>query len=331
MTNLPKFRRSIVEWFRNDARDLPWRETSDPYKIWVSEIMLQQTTVATVVPYYKRFIKKFPTLKALSKSKEEEVLQLWEGLGYYRRAKNLRAGAQLIVNEFKSEFPQTREDILKVPGIGEYSAGSILGIAFRKPEAALDGNLIRVYSRFYSIEGFVNETSTLKKLWEIARQHVPAEAENIREFTEGMMELGARICTPKKFDCSKCPLKWGCKARKNDLVATLPRKKSAKLREKHFESIFLVKRRNKFGVQKKGADKKYPDFCRLPYKAITSKQAPKKYLAKMKYSVTHRDFTVFVTDSKKIEDKNLRWLTKKDLGAVLLPAIDRKIVNKFAS
>jgi A/G-specific adenine glycosylase len=321
-----------VEWFKKVARDLPWRHTSDPYKIWISEIMLQQTGVSTVIPYYERFLKRFPNLKSLAAAHEDEVLQLWQGLGYYRRAKNLREGAKLILEQFAGKFPDTKESLLAVPGIGEYSAGAILSIAFRKQAPALDGNLIRVYSRFYLIKDFVNESKILKHLWAIASDHAPSEAGATREFCEGMMELGATVCTPTKPKCSTCPLEWGCLAKKEGIAEELPRKVQARTREKKIEQVFIVERKSRIGFFKRGADKKFPDFFRLPFKTLT--KAPKSNktsepLRKFKYSVTHRDFLVYA-ERRDLRSKNLVWVERSKLSQTLLPAIDRKILTSYS-
>lgn len=323
------FQTAVVRWFGRVARDLPWRRTSDPYKIWVSEIMLQQTGVKTVIPYYERFLQRFPTIEALAGSSEPEVLSFWEGLGYYRRAKNLRAGAQMIVHEMKGKFPENREELLKVPGIGAYSAGAILSIAFRKGEPALDGNLIRVYSRYYGISSFVNESATLKELWEIARYHTPSDTKSVRAFCEGMMELGATVCTPKKATCLLCPVRGGCWAYKNGMVEKLPQKKEARQREKLAELVFIEKKSDKVAFLPKGSDKKYPDFWRLPYLSLSENKIPSSYLAKYKYSVTHRDFAVYVVQDKRPGSKKREWLSSHELKSILLPAIDRKILKDF--
>ncbi len=328
-----KFSDLIVEWFRKEARDLPWRKTSDPYRIWISEIMLQQTGVSTVISYFEKFIKRFPTIKDLAAADEHEVLRYWEGLGYYRRAKNLRAGAQMICKEFAGTFPNTRDELLKVPGIGIYSAGAILSIAFRKPQPALDGNLIRVYSRYFGIQDFVDEGSTLKKLWKIAEDQMPRSSEEIRAFTEGMMELGATVCSPKNPRCLFCPVRKNCKSFKEGWQFDLPRKRLSKKREKHEEVVYIFNKKNKLAFLPKGSDPKFPDFLRLPYQKISSRdEIPKAFIHKLKYSVTHRDFVVYLTSGSvrsevDVPKKNWIWLEEKELSNILLPAIDRKALR----
>lgn len=332
------FASRIATWFRKSARELPWRETSDPYKIWVSEVMLQQTTVAAVIDYYKRFLNRFPTLKDLAEADEFEVLKLWQGLGYYRRAKNLRLGAQLILKEFAGKFPKTREDLLKVPGIGAYSAGAILSIAHRVPEAALDGNLIRVYSRLYGITEPVDRPDVIKKLWEIARLHIPFDPEIIREFTEGMMELGATVCLPANARCLFCPVRDLCTAFKNSDQNLIPIKEKKISRLKFREKVFLKFKGEKIAVLRRGSDKKFGDFHRLPFILLTSGDALAGSYKKYKYTVTNRDFEVFVDDGKEKlpqywgkKNSDIQWIEKSRIKDLLFPTIDRKILKSIPS
>jgi len=327
------FAQRVAAWFKLAARDLPWRETSDPYRIWISEVMLQQTTVATVIDYYQRFISQFPTLESLAAATEDEVLKLWQGLGYYRRAKNLRFGAQMIMSEFGGKFPHTREEILKVPGIGAYSAGSILSIAHRMPEAALDGNLIRVYSRLYGIREPVDRGPVLKRLWEIARIHVPSERAIIREFTEGMMELGAMVCTPANPRCGHCPVQNLCVAYKKGIQLEIPLKEKRMKRKKLREIVFLRNRGNKIAILKRGSDKKFLDFHRLPFMSLDSESGIPAYDLKYKYAVTDRDFEVFVSrSSDKLPGQfKVRWVGIKDCEELLFPTIDRRILADFGA
>jgi A/G-specific adenine glycosylase len=326
-----KFQKALVSWFRKSARPLPWRETEDPYKIWISEIMLQQTTVQTVIPYYQRFLKKFPKVESLAKAKEESVLKLWEGLGYYSRARNLHRAAKMICQEFGSKLPDNPESIRKLPGIGEYTSGAILAIAYKKAQPALDGNLIRVYSRFYGVEESVNEPSTLKRLWQIAKEHTPSKKDEIRDFTEGMMDLGATICRPKNADCGNCPLSWCCFAFSKNRVAQLPIKSKTQKRQKVCQHIYWNQRRKKIAFLKKGSDPQFPEFHRLPFREVKGKADPKDLLFKEKYAITIRDFQVYVRSAKvpKSLEAKIHWISESQIKKVLLPAIDRKIVRRL--
>jgi A/G-specific adenine glycosylase len=200
--------KALLDWYRGNKRDLPWRRTKDPYSIWVSEIMLQQTRVATVIPYYERFLQKFPTPKALAEAKEEEVLKLWEGLGYYSRAKNLHAGAKEVTAKHNGVVPNDPDAVRSLPGIGPYTAGAILSIAFDRDEAVLDGNVARVLSRIFGIEGDPRLPKQTKKLWELSRAIVPTGEAG--DMNQALMELGARICSPKSPACLACPLREVC-------------------------------------------------------------------------------------------------------------------------
>lgn len=324
-----KFQDAIVSWFKESARDLPWRKTSEPYKIWISEMMLQQTQVATVIPYYLRFLERFPNIEALAEASEDEVLKYWEGLGYYRRAKNLRLAAQLICRELDGRFPNSRDELLQIPGIGPYSAGAILSIAFRISTPALDGNLIRVYSRFYAIRDAVDSSATLKNLWEIARAHAPSEPECSREFAEGMMELGALICTPKNPKCPFCPLKKDCVGFETKIAETLPRKARKGERQVKYERVIYAMRQNKIGFLPKGSDPKFPDFLRLPYRSLKKAPQDSKKFRLFRYSFTHRNFRVYVERAKIPTRMKMIWLPKAELENILLPAIDRKIIRSF--
>jgi A/G-specific adenine glycosylase len=211
--NVKPLQDALLAWYRGNARDLPWRRTKDPYAIWVSEIMLQQTRVATVIPYYERFLQKFPTPLALATAKEEEVLKLWEGLGYYSRAKNLHAGAKEVVSKYQGSVPNDPEAVRGLPGIGPYTAGAILSIAFNRDEAILDGNVARVLSRVYGIEGDPRLPKQSKKLWELSRGIVPTgEAGTMNQ---ALMELGASLCSPKNAACLACPIRLHCEGGKS--------------------------------------------------------------------------------------------------------------------
>ncbi|MFP3918027.1 A/G-specific adenine glycosylase [Lysinibacillus telephonicus] len=202
------FRQNLVEWFNKEKRDLPWRRTSDPYKIWVSEVMLQQTRVDTVIPYYNRFLKKYPTLQSLAYAPQEELLKMWEGLGYYSRARNLQAGVKEVVEKYDAKVPDNRHDISKLKGVGPYTAGAVLSIAYNKAEHAVDGNVMRVLSRALHIK----EDIALPKTRKIFEQAVDMLIDPQRpgDFNQGLMDLGAMICTPTSPKCLLCPVRDYC-------------------------------------------------------------------------------------------------------------------------
>ena len=221
--DLVLFRKQLLGWFRQCQRDLPWRQTKDPYRIWLSEIMLQQTRVAAVIPYYERFVKRFPDVQVLANASEEEVLRLWSGLGYYGRARNLHKAAQQIVAKHGDKFPTAVEDALALPGIGNYTAAAILSIAFEEKLAVLDGNVARVLARLGAIRGDVRESQLWQSLQNSADSYLDLASPG--DWNQAMMELGATLCTPKSPQCLLCPVAQFCEGRKLGIAETLPEKR----------------------------------------------------------------------------------------------------------
>ena len=217
----PTFSARIIEWQAAHGRhDMPWQRNRDPYAIWISEIMLQQTQVSAVTPYYLRFLDRFPSLAALARGTEDEVLKLWSGLGYYSRARNLYRAARQVAQDFGGEFPASRALIETLPGIGRSTAAAISVFAFGAAEPILDGNVKRVLARHFAIDGFPGERLIEKSMWQLAEALVPAMA--IEPYTQGLMDLGATICTRSKPLCTRCPLAATCQARALDRINTLP-------------------------------------------------------------------------------------------------------------
>jgi A/G-specific adenine glycosylase len=215
----------LVTWFRKNQRTMPWREAPLPYFIWVSEMMLQQTQVDTVIPYFHRFIAAFPTVQSLAAAPQQDVLKLWEGLGYYSRARNFHKAAIIITNEFNGELPTTYEDLQKLPGIGPYCAAAIASIAFEKPIPVVDGNVLRVFARVWGISDDIRQTKVRQ---EIFNRLIPfIEKEKPSDFNQGIMELGALICKPQKPLCENCPISYACYAYQNNKIAELPFKTKA--------------------------------------------------------------------------------------------------------
>jgi len=218
----------ILVWYRQHQRDLPWRGESDPYKIWVSEIMLQQTQVATVIPYYQRFMGRFPTVQALAAASLDEVLKLWEGLGYYARARNLHQAARQVVAHHEGRLPNSYQQLKKLPGLGRYTAGAVASIAFGQAVAAVDGNVKRVISRLFAIEDDISGRVGLGKI-EAQAERLAGQAEQPADWTQALMELGATVCTPTRPKCLLCPVGDGiCRAQAQGLAASLPLKRAKK-------------------------------------------------------------------------------------------------------
>ena len=220
------FQKPLLAWYRTHRRALPWRRTKDPYRILVSEVMLQQTQVDTVIPYYHRFLKRFPTFGALARAPLDAVLKHWEGLGYYSRARNLHALAKIVQKNHRGRLPEQPEALRALPGIGPYTAGALLSIAFNKNAAVLDGNVERVLARYFGLTQDLRTTKERKKLWALAESLVPPGEAG--DYNQAVMELGATICTPRNPDCDACPVRIQCAARKRNLTELIPFKKAAK-------------------------------------------------------------------------------------------------------
>ncbi|MEY3106058.1 MAG: hypothetical protein RIT35_219 [Pseudomonadota bacterium] len=223
--NSSDFQKKILAWFdQNGRKDLPWQQDLSPYRVWLSETMLQQTQVTTVIPYFNAFIEQFPTIECLAKAPVDEVLHRWSGLGYYARARNLHKTAQLIVEQ--SYFPDTLDKLIELPGIGLSTAGAILSIAFKKSHPILDGNVKRVLSRFKGVSGWPGDSEVSKQLWAISADLTPVD--RVADYTQAIMDLGATICRRSKPACNACPLNSYCKAKMTNTVSLLPTPKASK-------------------------------------------------------------------------------------------------------
>ncbi len=230
----------LLNWLAEARRDLPWRRRRDPYAVWISEIMLQQTQVATVIPYFERWLARFPDVQALAAAPLADVLKAWEGLGYYARARNLHRAAQVIVGQHGGQLPAERKALLALPGIGDYTAGAILSLAFGQAEPVLDGNVRRVLSRVYDIAEDVAAPDTVRRLWKLAAELVAAAPPGrAGDLNEGLMELGALTCTPQAPACPACPLADLCLARARGTVAERPAK-TARPRVPHYDAVAAV-------------------------------------------------------------------------------------------
>ncbi|WP_421806536.1 A/G-specific adenine glycosylase [Flagellimonas sp.] len=230
------FAPKILNWYREHQRDLPWRQTRDPYRVWLSEIILQQTRVAQGMPYYLSFVETFPTVYDLAEAPEEQVLKLWQGLGYYSRARNLHTTAKMVVTEFDGQFPHTYEELKTLKGVGDYTASAIASFCFDVPEPVVDGNVYRVLSRYFGVDIPINSTEGITYFKELAREVM--DAENIRDYNQGIMEFGAIQCAPKKPYCQLCPLQESCVALKENKVDILPIKlNKTKVRNRYFNYL----------------------------------------------------------------------------------------------
>lgn len=236
--NKIELRATLLSWYDEHKREMPWRECNNPYLVWVSEIMLQQTRVDQVEPYFNRFVERFPTIFDLAGATQQEVLKIWEGLGYYSRARNLHQAAKTIVTDFNGIIPHTWDDIIQLKGIGPYTAAAVLSIAYSKPYAAVDGNVIRVLSRFYGIEDDVSRNATKKVIQNYADELVDENRPG--EFNQAVMELGAGICSPKAPNCPQCPLQVDCMASKMLRTDAIPYKAPKKKVPHHHIGVGII-------------------------------------------------------------------------------------------
>ena len=242
--------RPLLDWFSACQRILPWRENQDPYRIWVSEIMLQQTRVEAVIPYYHRFLQRLPNIQALADCPEEELLKLWEGLGYYNRVRNLQKAAKVMVEEYGGEFPRTWEQVRSLPGIGDYTAGAICSIAFDQPTPAVDGNVLRVLSRITDDHRDVTQNAVKQDFTEQLRQVYPQG--RCGDFTQSLMELGAIVCLPNGMPlCDKCPVREMCLGYERNTFLELPVKPPKKARRKEQRTILILYCQGKYALQKR--------------------------------------------------------------------------------
>jgi len=267
----------LLAWFRRAARDLPWRRTRDPYRVWVSEIMLQQTQVKTVIPYYEKFVKRFPTVKALANASLEAVLEFWSGLGYYRRARHLHAAAKIVQGRHGGVFPGTFQEALALPGLGRYSAGAILSIAFGADLSVVDGNVMRVFSRLTALKIDPRSPAGQKKMWALAERLLPPGQAG--DFNQALMELGARICTPGVPACAHCPLARDCSAFAEGQPERYPVKGSRAASIERFQVCVLIEKKGKILILRDSSSQWYQDLWHLPFFDMPSKRIQRKKLA----------------------------------------------------
>jgi len=261
--NKLQFQIDLIHWFKNEQRILPWRQDRDPYKVWVSEVMLQQTRVETVIPYFNNFIEQFPTVEALANAEEEKVLKAWEGLGYYSRARNLQSAVKEVVSEYGGKIPHRVEELSKLKGVGPYTQGAISSIAYGIPAPAVDGNVMRVLSRILLIEDDISKPKT-RNLFENAVREL-ISVEHPSEFNQGLMELGALVCTPRSPSCLLCPVQSHCRAFSEGMQDQLPFKTIKKNNKEVFITAVILK--NKDGqilVQKRPSEGLLANLWELP-------------------------------------------------------------------
>lgn len=343
------FARRLLDWYtRHGRHHLPWQQPRTAYRVWISEVMLQQTQVATVIPYFQRFVAALPNVRALAAAPEDQVMALWSGLGYYRRARHLHAAAKLCVTRHHGKLPDAFAELSALPGIGRSTAGAILALAHGQHHAILDGNVKRVLARFHGVRGWPGERATERALWELAETHTPTA--QVDAYTQAIMDLGATVCTRAHPRCDACPQARDCTARSAGLVDAIPAPRPARVLPER-QSVFIVlrDRTDRVLLQRRPEQGVWPRLWSLPEAADTgSARALAARLARInghpgapmpaiRHTFTH--FKLYATpmlwrDAKPAtrvaDDPDTHWYTATEMAALGLPAPVRKWLNAHA-
>lgn len=338
------FAEAIIVWQKLHGRhDLPWQNTVDPYAIWVSEIMLQQTQVAAVVGYYGNFMQRFPTIAVLANATQEEVLQYWSGLGYYSRARNLHAAAQKIVHDFDGSFPTPFDDILNLPGIGRSTAAAISTFALNAPQPILDGNVKRVFTRHFNIAGWPSLPKVAQQLWQIAERENPKH--EAIAYTQGLMDLGATLCTRTKPKCSACPINASCAAHVNNLTNKLPTPKPRKILPEKSTVMLVIIKQNEVLLEKRPQTGIWGGLWSLPEigtRDIASEVATNRHGLEVEasepFAIVNHVFTHFklaitpqpllvIKQTLQVQVPNMIWLPIDEAISAAIPTPVRKILR----
>ena len=343
---------SLLDWFSTNARDLPWRRNRDPYAIWVSEIMLQQTQVRTVIPYWERWMRELPDIRSLARASEAKIHKLWEGLGYYTRVRNMQKAARVIVEQHRGKFPEQFDDVLALPGIGRYTAGAIDSIAFNQPAPILDGNVIRVLTRVFGIAENPKEKITNARLWNLAEQLVQNskfKTNNSKSpcshLNQSLMELGALICTPRTPRCNICPVAKHCVALKQNRIEQLPNlSPRTEATTKRF-AAFVIEKNGRWLVRQRPAGVvnarlwEFPnvemngtDIGKAARELLGVKLVTVEPLCSIRHSITRYRITleVFCISHRNIAaPANFRWLTAAGLQRLAFSSAHKKILARL--
>jgi A/G-specific adenine glycosylase len=345
----------LLTWFDQNRRDLPWRAPRnaapglrlDPYLVFVSEAMLQQTQVSTVVPYFNRFRSAFPTIEALANATEQKVLRMWQGLGYYSRARNLQKAAKKILEEFGGVVPDSVEDLLKLPGVGRYTAGAIASIAYDRRAPVLDGNVARVLCRIDRVESDPRETATREKLWQRAAQILPNQGERVGDFNSALMELGATVCTPRNPQCLICPVRDFCRAFADGVQDRIPAPRKAKQTPLEKRWTFCIRHRDRYLIEQRPSTGRWAGMWQFitiqangtkPTASLLKRTfglsaSPLQRAGQLSHTLTHRryHFDVFscqATDRNVFKaDHSRKWVRLSDLDHYPLPRPHLKVLE----
>ncbi len=338
--------RLVENWFQKNQRDLPWRRNRSPYHVWLSEIMLQQTQVSVVIDYFNRFITAFPTIRSLSEASEDQVLALWSGLGYYSRGRNLHKTAKIIIEEYQGIFPSDYDTLLRLPGIGSYTAGAILTFSFQKPAAVVDGNIARVLARLLNDQTEINSTQG-KKHYEAISLEFVQKADSVLHWQEGLMEIGALICKTQNPLCSTCPLQDGCLAKKANTIAEIPKKLPKQKRQSlnlicaiiHNEEEIWLEKNTGFNLFKglyAPPNAHFIDESQIPsllFELLKNRgiSYPLQHLKPVyvKRTLTHRDLHLFgfLIDLKADKLKTHSWFKRDQLHKIGLSTAIRALLE----
>ena len=319
-----RFAEQLNIWYQADHRDLPFRRFKDPYAIWISEVMAQQTRIESMLPYYEKWMNKWPSVQSLANASIEDVLHVWQGLGYYNRARKLHEGAKMIVSDYSGKLPQTKEELLKIPGIGPYTAGAILSICFNQKEPAVDGNVLRVMARYDCIELDVMKSKT----HQLIAERVASLMEEPSVFTQALMELGATVCTPKKPLCLLCPLQFDCQSFKTQTQEKYPIKKPKKKPVEIQLNCYLVVYDQKILLSSDDSDGLMKGLFRLPQSEKELIESA-KMLGNAQHVFSHRiwKMNVYLIEDD-IELENCFWWPLNQLNEVSIVTAHRKILKK---
>jgi A/G-specific adenine glycosylase len=353
-TRYPQIRARLLNWFELNQRKLPWRVHYKPYEVWISEIMLQQTQVKTMLPYYHRWMGRFAHVQAVALAPEEELLKHWEGLGYYSRARNIHRAAKVLLKDYDSELPRNRDRLRGLPGIGRYTAGAIMSIAFNADCPVVDGNIARIFSRLFDVAAPIRDKQTEGALWNIAAGILARG--KARSFNQALMDLGALICTPRNPSCSRCPIKVHCQALQTGVVNLRPLARRAKDTVPIHAAVGVLVHKGKIFIQKRPPSGLMPHLWEFPGGKMQNEETPEDALVRefreelelnvgmlQKVALIRHNYTTFRVTlhafSCQLEDASQqpvlrsavdgRWVTPEELDLYAFPAANRKLIHRI--
>ncbi|MDW6001985.1 A/G-specific adenine glycosylase [Vibrio mangrovi] len=326
-----QFHKRLINWQQSHGRhDLPWQQEPTPYRVLVSEIMLQQTQVATVIPYFNNWMQHFPTVEILAQASEDEVMQHWQGLGYYSRARNLRKAARFIMEHHHGKFPESLEELLAIPGVGRYTAGAITSFAYNRYGPIVDGNVKRLFCRFFAIDGIPGTTQVDKQLWQLAETFTPET--NNRSFAQGLLDIGAMVCKPKNPACEQCCFRAECLALKQSRVQDLPTPKPKKVIPTKAGQFLWIESENKILLEKRAEDGIWGSLWCLPQIHLQPEQLGEHVQLKgsFRHTFTHYKLNANVWTIERLGEMEPRhqWIEKSEIFNLGLPTPIKKFLTR---